>query len=1348
MTEKTIGSYIKLHVIPAGMSVSEAARKLDVARPTLSNLLNGKTALSAEMAAKLQRVFKADKDALLERQAKLDSGASIEDAVKNEAKKQAAGYLDIPSSEIAEWAAKPCNRTSLPTLVRRLVDETGSQLTYRDFPGEDDGERTGWDGTTKADSSSAWVPAGTTLWELSCSSDLPGKPTRDIEKRASEMTARERQETTFIFICGKRWSGKANWADTQKAKWGWKDVLVRDADLLSQWLEQSASTQIWLSERMGKRIGSERSIEQIWIDWAEVTDPPFPKALFQDQIDQQQGRLTEWLKSSPHKPLIMVGDSKEEVLAHLACALDVTDKETARFASSAVVVSTELSMRRVGSALFGGLIIVDDPDAERVCSQFAKHNHIIIVRPRNSVENDPDIAIGQISSEAFHGGLAEIGKSDDEIDRLARESGRSLTILRRRLSHIPEIKAPVWASDKDDLVKKLKPFLFAGAWNDSNDDDIVILELLSGVQYAEMQSQFTDLLSVNDPAVWSLGNYKGVISRKDALFTAKRAITDQDIKTFLDVATLVLSEEDPSLDLDSSERWNASVFGKTRRISGALREAIGEMLILLSVYGDQLFNSRLPSVPRRVDHLVASLLNGQPKSWMNQRHDLRKLAEASPEAFLSAIERDLESGQPQILEMLRPVSSAVFDSPDRTDLLWALETLAWSDQYYQRVGLILAKMSVVEIQDNWVNKPINSLGSLIRFWWPQTSVDVGKRIALLKLIVARHPAIGWELCLSQIDTRFQSASANVLPRWRDYGASERRSTTGKEEHEMRLAAANLALDFEPLDWEKLAQLIQNVRTFGDEYRPRVWARAEQWIAAGQSDDDKAVLKNALRKSMRLSFEEDDDAESIKAKLLSFIDKLEPEDLVAKHQWLFAEHWVQESWDEITNETLDYNEREKRISAKRSEALEHLYNELGLSGVDRMLAQSEACWSVGFYLAKATISVEQQRDCASYFLKDFDNPKSFECLRGFITCLSELRRSELFELFQNEGHDTLIKLLKSYPCEPHSWNLAASVGPKFETDYWKEALPLYMRFEPEELNQMLRMLVSVDRPRAAFSVGHLDLEKVEPRLLAQIVQSFLTSAEPAEQYQLRGYELARAFSILNEQKVLPQQEMAKLEYLFFRALDHTEYGTPNLERQIADNPTEFVNLVCLLFKRDDGAEDPPEHRWADNVENKQQIGENIFRVLEDISRIPGSEDDGRIDPVRLIAWVKEVRSQLRKLARVDVGDSRIGNYLAKAPTGDDGIWPHPALRIALEEVGTEKMSRGLEVGVYNSRGVHSRGPNGDQERALAAKYRGWSNQLEDQYPFTARMLENIAQGYDHDAKWHDTDEAVRRRLGRY
>ncbi len=67
------GDFIRTEIIaPAALSVTDAAIALQVSRPALSNLLNGKAALSAEMALRIEKAFAVSMDTLMRMQSSYD----------------------------------------------------------------------------------------------------------------------------------------------------------------------------------------------------------------------------------------------------------------------------------------------------------------------------------------------------------------------------------------------------------------------------------------------------------------------------------------------------------------------------------------------------------------------------------------------------------------------------------------------------------------------------------------------------------------------------------------------------------------------------------------------------------------------------------------------------------------------------------------------------------------------------------------------------------------------------------------------------------------------------------------------------------------------------------------------------------------------------------------------------------------------------------------------------------------------------------------------------------------------------------------------------------------------------
>jgi antitoxin HigA-1 len=67
------GDFIRTEIIkPAGLSVTAAASALQVSRPALSSLLNGKADLSGDMALRMEKAFGVKMDTLMRMQSSYD----------------------------------------------------------------------------------------------------------------------------------------------------------------------------------------------------------------------------------------------------------------------------------------------------------------------------------------------------------------------------------------------------------------------------------------------------------------------------------------------------------------------------------------------------------------------------------------------------------------------------------------------------------------------------------------------------------------------------------------------------------------------------------------------------------------------------------------------------------------------------------------------------------------------------------------------------------------------------------------------------------------------------------------------------------------------------------------------------------------------------------------------------------------------------------------------------------------------------------------------------------------------------------------------------------------------------
>jgi addiction module HigA family antidote len=472
----SVGDFIRLHVMPKGLTVKEAASRLGVGRPALSNLLNGKSALSPDMAVRLRKSFGADDQKLLDMQAAMDREERRDVERSVTVRKYVPHFLTIKAKQIQEWAANDlAARQHLPVLLRRLAHSTGQDLRRIDFPGYDNAERKGSDGVIDAGAATPWIPAGVSYWEFGVNKNPKGKADSDFAARVSSMTENERAGSTFVFVTPRNWPGKNAWRKDKETMKEWKAVLAFDASDLEQWLEESIPAQIWFAEKLGIPRGSCETLDHCWERWAAGSEPPMTPEVFAPSIAAHVEAFNAWLNQASLKPFVVSADSRDEALAFLACAFQRTDAAS-KFKDLAAVFASAETLHTLASCSAPFIPIVSTEEAERELATVYRNHHSIVVRPRNAVDSQPDIALDLLSHDFFEKALADMKITGDDVVRLARESGRSPTILRRRLSRIDAIKSPLWAKNSE-TARALIPMMLVGAWNAKSKGDSEILSV-------------------------------------------------------------------------------------------------------------------------------------------------------------------------------------------------------------------------------------------------------------------------------------------------------------------------------------------------------------------------------------------------------------------------------------------------------------------------------------------------------------------------------------------------------------------------------------------------------------------------------------------------------------------------------------------------------------------------------------------------------------------------------------------------------------------------------------------------------------------------------------------------------
>lgn len=1259
-------------------------------------------------------------------------------------------YITIKASDIENWANNNIeSRNEFPVLVRKLINCLGIKVVKNDFPAFENSERPGWDGEVEVDSASQKIPCGKSGWELGVGNDPLKKANNDYKTRTKNISLKERENITFVFVTPRNWKNKKKWEESKKNQKEWKDVRAYDASDLEQWIDQSTATHTWFLEKIKLYDKGFWSLEGCWEKWASNTKPELNKTLFKEAVEVHKQDFSSWLNHNPPaKPFIITSDSHEEALAFLACMFDHVD---GIFSDKAIVIKSPEALRKLMAINSKEIVIISSSNAEKeMLSGYQNSIHTIIIRHKNELKDrgEASIVLDMPSYNAFKNSLKEMGMDDDVINRHIKDSGSSPTILRRRLSGVPAEQYPECFKD-ENVIRNLIPITLAGYWDKDREADKEIIRELFGADKNEVvERAIADLCKKDTTLLWTIGKKIGVKSKIENLFLIKDSITESDLDKFFTVAINVLSEEDPALELPEEKRWMAGVYNKIRNHSGYLRKGICETLVLLSMNGNQWFQDRLGiDVQVKVNEIIRNLLKPfKQNTWFSQKNDLPKYAEAAPEEFLKIVEEDLSSDSPEILSLLKPEKGGIFGGCPRASLLWALELLAWNQQNLWRVVKILAQLAQHKIDDNYSNKPIKSLENIFKSWIPQTSANLEQRKKILSELIKKFPSVGWEICMEQFHVGQSVCSPSSRPRWRNDASGSGHGVSNQERYDFVREAVDKALVWEKHDEKSLGELLKRLQVISDEDCERVWKLISDWISTNPTDQQKSKLREYVRRYALSRHMNGHLSETNRKNACTAFTMLEPQDLIWKYHWLFKETWVTESISEIDDENYSYEKRDQQIEQLRIVALSEIWKERNRAGIIQLLSQSNACLYIGFYLRKIINQSDIVPLFDELFLEEIEI-KIDQFIAGFFGQSKEgdeltLMTDLIAHYIKSGEKDNVIKIVKNAPLRNETWQIISNLSEELQKRYWSETNARSYGLKEEELKELIDKLIWVDRPKFAISIiGFPEvLKNVNSEQLAILLKEMATNgSESWQEYQIQSYTIEEIFKTLSKRADISEDRLAGLEFLYIKALEHTSYGIPNLEKNITKFPQLFMQALALAFKRRDHQDDSK--KWVgENAENNEVIASTAYSLLSNVKLLPGTEN-GIIDENNLKNWVEEVRKLCAENNREEIGDQHIGQLLSKAPIGEDGVWPCKPVRNVLEYFKSEQIAKGFSMGVYNSRGVVMRGAGGNQERELEKKYRKWADFLQYDIPFVAKILNSIADDYRNEASYFDNQEKL-------
>ena len=1256
----------------------------------------------------------------------------------------------ISERELDQWVRDHplLAESAVPELLWRLVRQSCPGAIKRRIPIGDSVNQPGLDGVLVAERGfGVFVPVGKSCWEIGTGENVAAKATDDYAKRTTEGNTSVpediRKESTFIFVsplsAQRSWrrESQSEWLAQRKSRNEWADVRILDGTGIVDWLEDFPDVELWLAGQMGihveqielasqhwkkvSSVGSHRLAPELYLAGREAVSSALEKAFAHEQ---------KQLEIDTHFP----GEAVDFVSAFIASKEVGGGKPVL---DQCLIVSGREAFDEIAGLETTRVLVLDFPfgDDNTMTSAIAqaesKGNVVVYEGVPGGEEDWERVLLAKPRRHAIEENLVKAGYSEERARLLAQQSDQNLSALLRLIQGVAA--APEWSRSGDAADLALAQL--AGGWHEDLPADKAAVEGLSGRDYATWATRLSGIIAQRRSPIVRKGKVWQFAARYEGWRCLGRLIHDEDLGRFQRVAIDVLSERDPQFDLPPDKRFAASIYGKTLTHSPQLRKGLSETLALLGSYPNVLTSCSAGSAEGTATLVVRGVLSGAGwDRWASLNDVLPLLAEAAPLEFLDVVDKTLRmSPHPFDTVFAQEGKDLLTGRNYMTGLLWALEGLAWSRDYFSRVVSILGELAQHDSSGNSANRPANSLVTILLPWLPQTTAALDQRRAAVEALCTSQSGVAWSLLLALLPSTRQVSWPSHRPVWQTGWIPEdwRNGVTTREYWDAVSAYADVATGMARDNLQRLMELLEHLDGLSPQALDELLVYLNSDSIKSLPESQRTDIWNRMMESVIDNRRTNRDQGAMTPETLNKIEgvaeEISPKSPFYRHQRLFTDR-IRGLFDGQGS----YAEQQERLDEQQQAAISEVYKAHGCEGLLRFVHAVQSPSRVGSALGALTDAAVNAQILPS--LLDSDDTAIGQFLGSFVRRRYFVLGWQWVDALDTTSwtSDQKAQFLAYLPFASETWKRLRVWLEEGEAKYWAKT-PAEPREDDENLVGATERLLEFGRPLAAVRcLEHIALQNkpIDGQLIIRTLKEAAASSEKS--YQDDGYAIAKLIELVQRDPTVKRSDTATMEWMFLSLLDGYLDGVQHkaLDHELAESPDFFCQVIRMVFRSE-----KEKGQQRDLNEQQMRMAENGYRLLSEWEIPPGLHEDGTFHGGDLISWLNNVKEKCMESGHLEVALDIAGQVLFHVPSDPDGLWIDESAAKVLEQndESAERLRSGFGSAIVNSQGAHRVDPSGKDERDLADEYRQKADALNIHgYSRLAATLQGIAKRYDQEA----------------
>jgi len=870
-----------------------------------------------------------------------------------------------------------------------------------------------------------------------------------------------------------------------------------------------------------------------------------------------------------------------------------------------------------------------------------------------------------------------------------------------------------------------------GSWNENSQADRAIASKLAKDDFDKWIPKIREILQQPGSPVSLKNGIWGISERKELWQAVGQRLFDSHLDMFKECAVAVLKENDPQFELPPEERYAAGIHGKVLKHSQYLRRGLAESLALLGSFPSVLSNCSTGK-PQTIALLsVREIFNNSNwVLWGSLNNLLPLLAEASPSEFLSAVEAALEKTPCPFDALFAQEGRGIIGENYLTGLLWALETLAWDEQYLVRVSVVLGELASHDPGGRWANRPSNSLTTIFLPWFPQTMAPIEKRKVAIQTLQKENPEAAWKLLLSLLPNPVQHSSGSSKPKWRMTIPEEwPKEITQKEYWDQVTLYAEMTVEMAEHSAAKLEEITRHLDDLPSQSLERVLENLSAREITGKPESERmplwAGLTELVSKHERFADAKWALSPELVSKIKETANKLAPRNRLNLYRRLFTERDI-----DLFEEKGNWAEQQKTLEERRQRAVKEILDNEGSEAILRFADAVESPWKVG--LSIGFVADSKIDSIILPNLLESENKNLVQLASGFVCSRYGSRGRVWVDEIEMTSwtHSQVGRFFSCLPFTADTWKRSKEKLGEFEVAYWSKVVVNPYEAK-DELYVAIDKLLEYGRPNAAIQCLYRILHDEQPLdkvRTVRVLLSALSSTEPP--YPMHVYYIVEIIKALQDDPHTNPDELARIEWAYLPLLERDRGASPQtLENRLASDPGFFCEVIRYVYRSKKEPKTAKKH-----TEQEKYIAQNAYRLLHEWRTPPGMQPDGSFSREHLIRWVESTKAACIESGHLEVALTHIGQVLFHCPPDPDGLWINRAAAEVINAKDADDIRNGFATANFNSRGVHFVDPSGKPELELSAKYGEQAEEAENAgYQRLAVTMRGLADFYTKEAK---------------